>query len=96
MIESVVILPMGFFDGVFFTNVNFFLILMITLLGGFIGATSGYASIGAFGAFLLFVRVATEVNLWIFQGLLYVFLTIVMIGMGAMLWGFIGSAGDME
>lgn len=96
MIPEMPILPLGFFDGVFFTNVNFFLIFMITLLGGFVGATSGYASVGAFGAFLLFVRVATEVDLWIFQGLLYVFLTIVFVGMGAMVWGFLGSSGDME
>lgn len=85
---------MGFFDGIFFTNVVFFLILMITLLGGFIGVTSGFASIGAFGAFTLFVHVASQVDLWIFKGLLYIFLTVVFIFMASQMWGIVASGGS--
>ncbi len=84
-------IPMGFFDGIFFTNVIFFLLLMITLLGGFIGVTSGYASIGAFGAFTLFVHVASQVV--DIQGSM---LTIVFIFMSATLWGIVSSSGDMR
>ncbi len=89
-------IPMGFFDGVFFNDPVFFLLLMITLLGGVLGATSGFASIGAFGAFALFVHVATQVDLWIFQGLLYVFLTVLFVSMAATVWGFISSSGVQE
>lgn len=89
-------IPMGFFDGIFFTNVVFFLLLMITLLGGVIGLSSGYASIGAFGAFTLFVHVASKVDIWIFKGLLYIFLTVVFIFMATTLWGIISSSGEMS
>ncbi len=83
-------LPLGLFEGELFTNVNAFLLLMI-ILAGVLGGTSGYASIGGYGAFIVFVRVATETDLWIFNSLLYVIVTIVMLMMGLQAWGYISS-----
>ncbi len=83
-------IPLGLFEGELFTNVNAFLILMI-IISAIIGLTSGHASIGAYGAFIVFVRIATETDLWIFNSLLYVVLAIVFVVMGIQVWGYVQS-----
>jgi len=85
------LVPLGLFEGELFNNVNAFILLMITL-AGILGATSGYASIGAYGAFIVFVRVGMDTDLWIFNSLMYVIVTIVMLMFGLQAWGFISSS----
>lgn len=92
MIETI---PLGLFEGELFNNVNAFLMLMI-ILAGVLGATSGYASIGAYGSFIVFTRVATETDLWIFNSLLYVIMSIIFIAMGLQVWQYIQSAPGGE
>ena len=88
MLETV---PLGLFEGELFNNVNAFLMLMIALFG-FVGATSGYASLGVFGVFIVFVRIAVETDLWIFNSLLYLVGTILMVMMGLQTWNYINSS----
>ena len=85
------LLPLGLFEGELFNNVNAFLLLMI-ILSGILGATSGYASIGAYGAFIVFVRIGMDTDLWIFNSLLYVIATVVMLLLGLQAWGYISSS----
>ena len=84
-------IPLGLFEGALFNNVNAFLLLMI-LLAGIIGLTSGYASIGAYGSLIVFVKVAVDTDLWIFNSLLYAILAIIFVSMGMLVWQYIGSA----
>ncbi|AAQ13743.1 hypothetical protein [His 1 virus] len=83
---------LGLFEGALFTNVNAFLVLMI-ILSGLIGLFSGYASIGAFGSFVSFTHIASTVDLWIFNSMLYIIMTIVFVVMSLQAWQFIGSNG---
>ena len=85
-------IPLGLFEGALFNNVNAFLLLMI-LLAGIIGLTSGYASIGAYGSLIVFVKIAVETDLWIFNSLLYAILAIIFVAMGLVVWNTISPDG---
>jgi hypothetical protein len=87
------LIPLGLFEGELFTNVNAFLLLMI-LLAGILGVTSGYASIGAYGSLIVFVQVAVETDLWIFNSLLYAILAIIFIVMSFLVWGYVGGSSQ--
>ena len=87
------LIPLGLWDGALFNNVNAFLLLMI-LLAGVLGVTSGYASIGAYGSLIVFVQVAVETDLWIFNSLLYAILGIIFVTMGFAVWGYVGGSAD--
>ena len=86
-------IPLGLFEGALFNNVNAFLLLMI-LLAGIIGLTSGYASIGAYGSLIIFVKVAVDTDLWIFNSLLYAILAIVFVAMGLQVWSIVSPSGS--
>jgi hypothetical protein len=87
------LIPLGLWEGALFSNVNAFLLLMI-LLAGVLGVTSGYASIGAYGALIVFVQIAVETDLWIFNSLLYAILGIIFVTMGFAVWGYVGGSAD--
>lgn len=86
---------MGLFEGALFNDVNAFLILMI-ILSGAIGLFSGYVSIGAYGSFIAFTHIASTVDLWIFNSMLYVIMAIVFVVMSLQVWQFIGSNGATQ
>lgn len=87
---------LGLFEGALFNDVNAFLILMI-IISGAIGFFSGYASIGAYGAFIIFTHIAVTVDTWIFNSLLYVVMAIVFVAMAMQAWQFVATSesGDI-
>ena len=89
MIETI---PLGLWEGALFNNVNAFLLLMI-LLAGVLGVTSGYASIGGYGALIVFTKIAVDTDLWIFNSLLYAILAIIFVAMGLQVWSLVSPSG---
>lgn len=72
---------MGLFDGYIFQNVEVFLIFMI-VIAGLIGAMSSSLSVASYSAFIIFVPIAIETGVWIFESLLYLILAISLLIMG--------------
>lgn len=79
------ILGIGFFG--LFENVNAFLILMI-FIGASIGLMAKSLAVTALNGFIVFIYVAQNTDLWIFNGLFYIFLTIIMVIMGGKVWSY--------
>lgn len=85
------LIPLGLWEGALFNNVNAFLLLMI-ILAGAIGFFSGYASIGAYGSFIVFVHIGVNTDLWIFNSLMYAIIPIIFVVMSMQVWQFITSS----
>jgi len=64
-----------------FSNVNAFVLFMI-LIGVSIGAISRKLTIAAFGGLLIYTHVVTQTDLFIYDAILYVVLSIVALSVG--------------
>lgn len=76
------------------SDVNVFLTLLIllaTVLGGF----STKASVAGFSGFLVFTKIGSETDLFIWTGALYLVIGVLLIVMAVRFWGFV-TGGELD
>lgn len=78
-----------------FSNLNAFVTLIIMMAGG-IGLISKKLVMGAMGSFLVFVYIATNTQLFIFENMLYVILAVIIVIMGLRAWNYANSGGGRK
>lgn len=85
--------PLGLFDGAIFSNVLFFVVI-ITAIGFGIGSLSGSPAIALLGAWLLFLPIASRVDIALLSGIMYVIATLMALAVAFMGYEFVtGSSG---
>lgn len=77
----------SFWDFALFTDLAVFLLMMVIIMG-LLGASSGYISVGLMSAFMTFVYAAQYANLTLYTNTLYIVLVLITIGMGMKIWGY--------
>lgn len=90
---SDIVLQFGLWDSLV-SNVNVFLALMI-LFGTIIAGLSAKASVAGFGGFLVFTKIATETDIFIWRGALYLVMGVLLVVTGVRLIGF-ATSGELD
>ena len=93
MIDNFIILAL--FEGALFQNVTTFLYLVILICFG-IGLLSKKLTIGAFGGFVAFIHIATNVSIGIFTNFLFIIIPLLSLIVGIKIYTYSKSSKGTE